>query len=114
MSFDYFARHMDFHPEESGFPLSIYDWWEKQGYKGPGGPVIMNSDLDEYLSRLSASRPKAVWLVLFETSYYDPHDALLARLRQLGQSTEIRLPSDPDTPDLRKIHLCASIRISIN
>jgi 4-amino-4-deoxy-L-arabinose transferase-like glycosyltransferase len=114
MSFDYFARHMDFQPEESGFPLSVYDWWEKQGYKGPGGPVIMNSDLDEYLSRLSASKPKAVWLVLFETSYYDPHDALLARLSQLGQATEIRLPSDPDTPDLQENPPLRLIRIAIN
>ncbi len=114
MSFDYFARHMRFQPEENGFPLSVYDWWEKQGYKGPGGPVIMNSDLDEYLSRLSASKPKAVWLVLNETYYYDPHDALLARLRQLGQATEICLPSDPDTPDSQVNPPLRLIRISIN
>jgi 4-amino-4-deoxy-L-arabinose transferase-like glycosyltransferase len=110
--FDYFARHAGFHPEENGFPLSVYDWWEKQGFKGWGGPVIMNSDLDEYVSGLSASRPKAVWLVLFETSYYDPHDALLARLRQLGQVTEFSLPPDPDTPDSQEIPRL--MRISIN
>lgn len=28
--FDYFARHTHFYPRESGFPLSIYDWWDKQ------------------------------------------------------------------------------------
>jgi hypothetical protein len=72
----------------------------------------MNSDLDEYVSGLSASRPKAVWLVLFETSYYDPHDALLARLRQLGQVTEFSLPPDPDTPDSQEIPRL--MRISIN
>jgi 4-amino-4-deoxy-L-arabinose transferase-like glycosyltransferase len=114
MPFDYFARPMRFQPEEDGFPLSVYDWWEKQGFKGPGGPVIMNSDLDEYLSRLSASRPKAVWLVLNETYYYDPHNALLARLSQLGQVTEIRLPSDPDTPDPQENPPVRLIRIAIN
>jgi 4-amino-4-deoxy-L-arabinose transferase-like glycosyltransferase len=114
MPFDYFARHMSFHPQENGFPLSVYDWWEKQGYKGPGGPVIMNSDLDEYVSRLSASKPKTVWLVLFETPYYDPHDALLARLRQLGQVTEVSLPPDPDVSDPQENPPLRLIRISIN
>jgi 4-amino-4-deoxy-L-arabinose transferase-like glycosyltransferase len=114
MSFDYFARHMHFQPEEDGFPLSVYDWWEKQEFKGLGGPVILNSDLDEYVSRLSASRPKAVWLVLNETYYYDPHDALLARLSQLGQVTEIRLPPDPDTPDAQVSPPLRLIRIAIN
>jgi hypothetical protein len=55
-----------------------------------------------------------VWLVLFETSYYDPHDALLARLRQLGQATEISLPPDPDISDLQENPPLRLIRISIN
>jgi 4-amino-4-deoxy-L-arabinose transferase-like glycosyltransferase len=114
MSFDYFARHMGFHPREDGFPISVYDWWEKQDFKGLGGPVIMNSDLDEYLSRLSASRPETVWLVLNETYYYDPHDALLARLSQLGQVTEVSLPPDPDTPDPQENPPLRLIRIAIN
>lgn len=61
--------------------------------------MILRSDLDQFVSGLSASQSKTVWLVWYETYYYDPHDALLARLRQLGQVTEFRLPPDRDTPD---------------
>jgi len=53
--FDYFAHRMNFNPTESGFPISIYDWWNSQGFKGWGSPVIMKSDLDQYVSNLSAS-----------------------------------------------------------
>jgi hypothetical protein len=95
--FDYFARHAHFKPQESGFPFSIYDWWDKQSNKAWGGPVILQSDLDQFISGLSASKSKTLWLVLYETYYYDPHNALLARLRQLGQVTEVSLPPDRDT-----------------
>jgi 4-amino-4-deoxy-L-arabinose transferase-like glycosyltransferase len=97
--FDYFARHAHFQPRESGFPLSIYDWWDKQANEAWGGPVILQSDLDKFVSELSASRPKTVWLVRYETYYYDPNDALLKKLCQLGQVSEFRLPPDRDTPD---------------
>jgi len=110
--FDYFARHAHFQPQESGFPLSIYDWWDKQSNKAWGGPVILQSDLDQFVSDLSASKSKTLWLVLYETYYYDPHDALLARLRQLGQVTEVSLPPDRDaTNSLEALRL---IRITIH
>ncbi|MGA3372021.1 MAG: glycosyltransferase family 39 protein [Terracidiphilus sp.] len=97
--FDYFARHAHFQPRESGFPLSIYEWWDKQPNEAWGGPVILRSDLDQYITGLSASRPKTLWLVLYETYYYDPHEALLNRLGQLGQVSEFRLPPDRDASD---------------
>jgi hypothetical protein len=97
--YDYFARQAHFHPRETGFPISIYDWWSEQSNKAWGGPVIMNSDLDEFVSRLSASRPKTLWLVLYETYYYDPHNKLLSRLRQLGEVSEVSLPPDRDAPN---------------
>jgi L-fucose mutarotase/ribose pyranase (RbsD/FucU family) len=37
-----------------------------------------------------------VWLVLYETDYYDPRLALLAKLRQVGHVDEITLPSESD------------------
>ncbi len=97
--FDYFARQAQFQPRETGFPLSIYDWWDKQKNEAWGGPVILRSDLGEFASGLSASGPKTVWLVWYESYYYDPHDALLERLGQLGQVTEFRLPPDRDATD---------------
>jgi hypothetical protein len=100
--FDYFARHAHFQPTETGFPLSIYDWWDRQDNEAWGGPVILRSDLDRFVTGLSASKPKTLWLVRYEAYYYDPHDALLERLRQIGQVTEIRLPPDPDTTDPRQ------------
>jgi hypothetical protein len=110
--FDYFARHARFQPMETGFPISIYDWWDKQKNEAWGGPVILRSDLDEFVSGLSASRPKAVWLVWYETYYYDPHDALLERLRQLGQVTEFRLPPDRDATDPQEA--LRLIQVSLN
>jgi len=112
--FDYFAEQMHFHPRENGFPVSVYYWWNNQGFKGWGGPVILQSDLDQFVSILSASKQKTVWLVLYETNYYDPQDALLARLRQLGQATEIHLPPDPDTPKSQDKQTLRLVRISLN
>jgi uncharacterized membrane protein len=110
--FDYFAQNAHFQPRETGFPLSVYDWWNRQGFKGWGGPVILHSDLDAFVSGLSASRPRTVWLVLNETYYYDPHDALLERLRQLGQVTEFRLPPDRDALDPKEA--LRLVRVSLN
>ena len=97
--FDYFAQQANFQPQETGFPISIYDWWNKQSNKAWGGPVITNTDLNDFVSGLSSSRPKRLWLVLYETYYYDPHEELLDRLHQLGQVTEVHLPPDRDKPD---------------
>jgi mannosyltransferase len=94
--FDYFACQAHFHPREDGFPLSVYKWWGQQDFKGWGGPVILRSDVDRFVSNQSASRAKTVWLVLYETDYYDPRLALLAKLRQVGHVDEITLPSESD------------------
>jgi hypothetical protein len=112
--FDYFAWRLHFQPQESGFPLSVYDWWNEQRFKAWGGPVVMQSDLDQFVSGLSASSAKTLWLVLYETYYYDPHDALLARLRQLGQVTEFRFPPVGDIPASQEDPPLRLIRISVN
>jgi 4-amino-4-deoxy-L-arabinose transferase-like glycosyltransferase len=97
--FDYFAQQAQFHPRETGFPISIYSWWDEQKFKGWGGPVISRSDLDRFTNKLA--RPTTVWLVSFETYYYDPHNELQARLRELGQVTEFHIPAEGngDTQD---------------
>jgi len=97
--FDYFAQHQNFHPQEAGFPIDIDTWWNMQRHRGFGGPVITQSDLDRFVSDVSRSDARNVWLVLFETYYYDPHDELLERLGQLGQPSEAVLPADPDDQD---------------
>ena len=112
--FDYFAGRLHFQPQENGFPLSIYEWWNEQAFKGWGGPVIMQSDLDRFVSRLSASGSKTLWLVLYETHYYDPHDALLARLRQLGLATEVHFLPERDTGASQDDQTMRLIRISLN
>jgi hypothetical protein len=104
--FDYFARQAHFQPREAGFPLSIYDWWMKQKNQAWGGPVILRADLDDFSARLTASDAKTLWIVRYETYYYDPRDALLARLRQLNQVIEVNLPPDPDaTSDEESLRL---------
>ena len=96
--FDYFAQHQSFIPQEAGFPIDIYTWWNMQKHRGWGGPVITQSDLDRYVAGLSSSNTKTVWLVLYETYYDDPRNALLTRLSQSGQPEEVPLPADPDDP----------------
>ncbi len=44
----------------------------------------------------TAPRPKTLWLVLYETYYYDPHEQLLQRLREKAEVSEVSLPTDPD------------------
>jgi hypothetical protein len=112
--FDYFARQVHFRAQETGFPLSIYDWWDKQEFKGWGGPVIMQADLDRLALDIQAQRPNTIWLVLDETYYYDPHNALLARLRRLGQVDESRLPPDPDNPDAEGDESLHLFRLTLN
>jgi hypothetical protein len=58
--------------------------------------VILHADLDDFPARLAASDAKTLLIVRYETYYYDPQDALLARMRQLGKVEEISLPPDPD------------------
>jgi hypothetical protein len=62
-------------------PKSVYRWWEEQPFKGWGGPVLKTVDLDSKVAALE-SRPRTIWLVEYETFYYDSHEALLARLRR--------------------------------
>ena len=97
--FDYTARHQHFEPEETGFPVSIYEWWGRQPFKAWGGPVISQSDLDNFVSRQTAEGTKTLWVVSYEAMYYDPRYALLDRLQRMGQISEIPLP--PDAPGSR-------------
>jgi uncharacterized membrane protein len=87
--FDYYAKQAGFHPREVGFPESIYAWWEQQPFKGWGGPVLTKSDLDSTATALEKlPHPKTVWLVLDEVNYYDPRNALLARMAGMGNPIE--------------------------
>ncbi len=106
--FDYVANLHHFQPNEAGFPISIADWWQSQNMRGWGGPVILKTDLDNVASRIATTTPRTVWLVLYDNNYYDPHNALLSKLRELGQVTEVVLPPDPDAQvadDSSTLHL---------
>jgi 4-amino-4-deoxy-L-arabinose transferase-like glycosyltransferase len=92
--FDYFAQHQAFRPKESGFPISIYDWWSRQSFEGWSGPVVKLADLNRFVD--TEPRSKTLWLVLYETYYYDPHEQLLQRLREKAEVSEVSLPTDPD------------------
>jgi hypothetical protein len=95
--FDYFAQSLHFHPAETGFPVSIYHWWRQQPFKGWGGPVINRSDLDSFMRGLHKSGTTTVWLVLYETQYYDPQNVLVKQLSDRGKMTEIVAPSSAST-----------------
>lgn len=97
--FDYFAEHQHFTPQETGFPVPIYDWWKVQKHTGWGGPVVMRSDLNQFVAGRSAEG--TIWLVSYETNYYDPRESLLASFRQIAQVDEVPLPDNPDTQGTR-------------
>ncbi|HYW41366.1 MAG TPA: glycosyltransferase family 39 protein [Bryobacteraceae bacterium] len=95
--FDYFARQARFQPEEVGFPGSMYQWWKSQPFKGWGGPVVTKPDLDQFVSGLRSGAPRSLWLILFETYYYDPSDALGAALSRLGKTAELPTGREQDS-----------------
>ncbi len=109
--FDYYARHQNFQPEETGFPISIYDWWTRQSFEGWGGPVVKQADLNQFVA--TAPPSKTLWVVLYETYYYDPHEALLQQLRRRGQVTEIDLPPDPDAQPSEEDGHLRLVRVSL-
>src|SRR5206468_2308116 len=63
--FDYFARHLNFQPDETGFPVSVYEWWARQPHTAWGGPVITQADLNRSVA--DASKEKTVWIVSYES-----------------------------------------------
>jgi len=90
--FDYYARRYGLKARETGFPISIEDWWRRQPFKGWGGPNVTRSDLNTFLQTVVPKRPdgSAIWLVLFETRYFDPKNLLLDSLsRRALAATEI-------------------------
>jgi uncharacterized membrane protein len=94
--FDYYARQAGFHPRESGFPDSIYEWWKRQPCKGWGSPILHKHDLESTTATVEAlPRPKTVWLVLYELRYYDPQDALRERLSREGNAVEFDYARTP-------------------
>ncbi|HEV8600374.1 MAG TPA: glycosyltransferase family 39 protein [Gemmatimonadales bacterium] len=76
-----------------GFPEGIEAWWARQPFKGWGGPAVSEHQLASFIARLRQGEgDHAVWLVLFETRYYDPRQRLLAALREQARSVEPLLP----------------------
>lgn len=94
--FDYTAGQQHVRFQETGFPISVYQWWEEQRFKAWGSPVLYRSDLDDFTRRFAASPAHAVWLVQYESFYYDPFGRVLAGLSRAGHAREIPLPPDPD------------------
>lgn len=86
--FDYRARRLGFDPERRGFPETLYDWWERQPHKGWGGPVILESNLVEFVDHVEQDSVESVWLVEFEARYYDPLGRLRSAFEERGWSVE--------------------------
>ncbi|HEX8947877.1 MAG TPA: glycosyltransferase family 39 protein [Dissulfurispiraceae bacterium] len=90
--FDYYAPGYRHSLQERGFPVGIHDWWDRQPFKGWGGPVITRSDLSNFLGELKAGgATRSIWVVLFETNYYDPRNQLLSSLKARYPLTECRV-----------------------
>ncbi len=75
------------------FPESVYEWWAQQPHTAWGGAFITSPDLNRFVA---AASQDPVWVVSYESAYYDPHQALVERLSHMGRATEVPLPSDPE------------------
>jgi len=114
--FDYYCSQFDFHPERQGFPLSIYEWWRQQPLKGWGAPVLSKAELEEYVNKLHENRRgKRIWLVLFETSYFDTYGQLLFKLKEVSKEiseVNIYFGKCDDEVDMRKKYRVFSLTLN--
>lgn len=83
--FDYYAARLEFQGERRGFPVTIYDWWEQQPFKGWGSPVIKRDDLSEFITALDSEGWETIWIVIFETDKFDPRKELITALESSGR-----------------------------
>lgn len=87
--FDYYADRTHLAIRRSGFPESTIDWWQRQAFQGWGSAIPTHGDVDRVERQLRDLPDAAVlWLVLYETGYYDPTSALEHRLGTVGVPTE--------------------------
>ena len=56
---------------------------------------------------------RTIWLVTYEAYYYDPHEALRAKLQTIGKVTEVPLPPEPIGSNLEENRV-RLVRIDIN
>jgi uncharacterized membrane protein len=81
--FNTYAHLSNFKPATTGFPISIYDWWNSQAIKGWSGPIVTQNDLDHFIEKLRSNKKlKRIWLVTQEKVAYDPGLELLKRMTQ--------------------------------
>jgi hypothetical protein len=89
--FDIHSNLLNFKSKKTGFPISIYDWWKSQSYKGWSGPVISKRNLEDFIHRLrSDKKTKRIWLVTEEGVPYDPGRQLLQRMSDIYPEFEKR------------------------
>jgi hypothetical protein len=100
VSAPYYQTLLEYHARQAGaafpirgFPEDIESWWARQSFKGWGGPAVSEQQLASFVASLrEEERGRTVWLVLFETRYYDPKQQLLAALRENARSVDPQLP----------------------
>ena len=87
---EYYAKQLNFSLTDTGFPISIHKWWDLQKFKGWGSPVIYMHDIKEFMNQLVVKRRlNQFWLVLFESTHYDPDGHLLAYLKANTHSVSL-------------------------
>jgi hypothetical protein len=87
--FDYYSQISNFKPREIGYPVNIYDWWDKQAYKGWKGPIITRSDLAQFVEHVVLDHQiERIWLLTTDVSKYDPGQMLLKVLSNKYQNVE--------------------------
>jgi 4-amino-4-deoxy-L-arabinose transferase-like glycosyltransferase len=87
--FDYYARRAGLNLAGTGFPESTTAWWSRQPFRGWGSAVPMAADIDREVTaqRAATQGGGELWLVLFETNYYDPYGLLRSRFEREGTVT---------------------------
>mgnify|MGYP000029323304 CR=1 FL=1 len=78
--FDYYFNQYQKNINATGFPITVYSWWNSQFCKRWGGPVITWEMLFSFIQRYQSVR--RIWLVAAEEVFYDKHKKLRYYLKQ--------------------------------
>jgi hypothetical protein len=90
VNFDYYAQQARFHPQESGFPDTIYSWWEHESSKGWAVRVGNRAELESAAAGLEkCPQPRTVWLLLKRENIFDPQGLFVKRMSEMGDAMEI-------------------------
>ncbi|HET9276226.1 MAG TPA: glycosyltransferase family 39 protein, partial [Gemmatimonadales bacterium] len=106
---EYHAKQRGVRLPVAGFPTGIREWWSSQPFKGWGGPPITRAALESFIDSLPGRAPSGrVWLIQFETRYYDPRRELLGALERSARVERVTAIPAQGGQDLYEVELAGA------